>query len=259
MIVFLHIPKTAGSSFQFILNNNLGISHCHSQHAKKERLTQADIDFARKVFPRMKGIAGHNLIDPLSLSIPDPFYMTFLRDPVMRVLSAYQEHVARHRAAGREEPDLAEALPKTERLQNLHVKLMGAGNLDQAKRFLDRCDFVGLTEKFDLSVHLLGRLYPKPLDLRYPLRRQAPDNTIKKNWQKDEALMEMVRKYNSLDVELYDFAIKEVFPRLCEKAGVKPNDPAPSYAMTLRVPNFRDRMNRFYNLAVYRQLCKLRR
>jgi len=260
MIVFLHVPKTAGSSFQFILNNNLGIAHCHSQHAKKERLTQADIDFARKVFPGMKGIAGHNLIDPLSYQIPDPYYMTILRDPVMRVLSAYQEHVARHRAAGREEPDLPEALPKTERLQNLHVKLMSGGlDVDKAKRFLERCDFVGLTEKFDLSLHMLGRSYPGKLDLRYPVRRVAPDNSIKKAWQKDEAVMELVRKYNRLDIELYDFAVKEIFPKLCEKAGLKPSDPAPSYAMTSRMPHLRDRLNRFYNLSVYRQLSKLRR
>jgi hypothetical protein len=34
MIVFLHIPKTAGSTFQFILENTFGISACHTNHTK---------------------------------------------------------------------------------------------------------------------------------------------------------------------------------------------------------------------------------
>jgi len=35
MIVFLHVPKTAGSTFQFILENSLGIHACHTNHTKK--------------------------------------------------------------------------------------------------------------------------------------------------------------------------------------------------------------------------------
>ena len=35
MIVFLHIPKTAGSTFQFILENSFGCKACHTNHAKK--------------------------------------------------------------------------------------------------------------------------------------------------------------------------------------------------------------------------------
>jgi len=260
MIVFLHIPKTAGSSFQFVLNNNLGISHCHTNHSHKEIFTQADFEFARKVFPRLRGIAGHNLIDPLTLSVPNPFYMTFLREPVARVLSTYQERFITDRRHGRPARDFAEALRADEDMENLHVKLMaGERNLDKAKRFLERCDFVGLTEKFDLSLHLLGRLYPKKLDLRYPMRRVASDNTIKKSIEKDSALMEMAREHNRLDIELYSFAVNEIFPKLCEKAGLKISDAIPSYVANPRIASLRNRLNRFYNLSVYRQLCKLRR
>ncbi|MGH7952226.1 MAG: sulfotransferase family 2 domain-containing protein [Limisphaerales bacterium] len=260
MIIFLHIPKTAGSSFQFILNNNLGISHCHTNHTKKRIFTQSDLKFAKKVFPWLRGIAGHNLIDPLALAVSDPFYMTFLREPVARVLSAYQEQFMVNRRHGLPNCDFAEALRTQEKLENLHVKLMaGERNLDKAKRFLERCDFVGLTEKFDLSLHLLGKLYPKKLDLKYPMRRVATDNTIKKSVEKNSAFLEMARDYNRLDIELYSFAVNEIFPKLCEKAGLTVSSTIPSYVTKLRLPNLKDRLNRFYNLSVYRQLCKLRR
>src|SRR3954465_11852818 len=95
VIVFLHIPKTAGTTFRFILENTLGVSNCHSNQTKREVFRQADVDFARKLFPRLRAIAGHNLVDPLQLSIPGAFYMTFLRDPVMRVISNYQDGVLR--------------------------------------------------------------------------------------------------------------------------------------------------------------------
>jgi hypothetical protein len=260
MIVFLHIPKTAGSSFQFILNNNLGISHCHTNHTRKEIFTQSDFEFARKVFPCLCGIAGHNLVDPLALSVPDPFYMTFLREPVARVLSSYQERFISKQRHGQPTCSFAEALRTADELENYHVKLMaGERNLDKAKRFLARYDFVGLTEKFELSLHLLDRLYPKKLNLKHPMRRVASDNTIKKSIEKDPALMEMAREHNRLDIELYAFAVNEIFPKLCEKAGLKTSDTLPSYVTELRLPNLKDRLNRFYNLSVYRQLCKLRR
>ena len=54
MIVFLHIPKTAGSTFQFILENTFGVSACHTNHTKQHFFRQDDFEFARKFFPRMR-------------------------------------------------------------------------------------------------------------------------------------------------------------------------------------------------------------
>ena len=35
MIIFLHVPKTAGTTFQFILENSFGIAHCHTFQIRK--------------------------------------------------------------------------------------------------------------------------------------------------------------------------------------------------------------------------------
>ena len=72
MIVFLHIPKTAGSTFQFILENSFGICAGHTNHTKQKIFTQSDFNLAQKIFPCLKSISGHNLIDPLKLSVPNP-------------------------------------------------------------------------------------------------------------------------------------------------------------------------------------------
>jgi hypothetical protein len=268
MIIFLHIPKTAGSSFQFILENSFGISHCHTNHAHahdhqshslRKLFDQTDLDFARKVFPCLKSIAGHNLVNPLRLSVPDPFHVTILREPVARVLSQYQERTVTNRKQGRPAVSFAEALRMDDEMQNLHVKLMaGEANLDKAKFFLEKCSFVGLTEKFDLSLRVLKKLYLGKLNIQYKKRRVAQDNTIKKSIEADSQLMELARKYNRLDIELYEFAKNEIFPKLCAQADVNLSDPIASSGNESHQFKLRRQLSRFYNRSVYRQISKLR-
>ncbi len=253
-MVFLHIPKTAGSTFQFILENSFGVLACHTNHTKKKVFDQADFDLARKLFPGLRSISGHNLIDPLRLSVPDPFYMTFLREPVARVISHYQDSVI----LGKNTQTFEEFLRGNPELDNLHVKLMaGDPNLEKAKHFLERCAFVGLTEKFDLSLHLLKRLSPYRLNLSYKRRRVAPSNVIKASLEGDPRLLEMATQHNQLDLELYSFAANEIFPKLCAKAGFKPSDqvaPCDHYASEI---HFKFLAFSLYNMLWYRQVCKI--
>lgn len=254
MIVFLHVPKTAGTSFRFVLENTFGLSHCHAGHTKRI-FNQADCNFARKFFPALKSIAGHNLIDPLRISFPNPYFITFLREPVARCLSDYQDSVVR----GGNRKSFEESLREKGGLENLHVKLMaGERNLDKAKRFLERCDMVGLTEQFDLSLHILKRFSPYPLALQYRRRVVAPDNAIKKSIEKDERLMEMARDYNRLDLELYSFAAREIFPLLCEQAELNSAAPVESFEMKSGAPKLGWHLGRLYN-KIFRQACKWRR
>ncbi|SPE54923.1 hypothetical protein SBV1_1990003 [Verrucomicrobia bacterium] len=255
MIIFLHIPKTAGSTFQFILENSFGVFACHTNHAKKPVFTQSDLQFAQRVFPRLRSIAGHNLIDPLGLSAPDPFYMTFLREPVARVISHYQDSVL----AGANRRSFEQTLAQEDYVENLQVKLMAGGrNLDKAKVFLEKCGFVGLTEKFEHSLHVLERLSPFRLNLRYRRRRVSPDNTIKKSLLSDNRIVEMITEHNKLDLELYSFAVREVFPRLCQKAGLRPTNDVASYDTYTSELKWKYLLCHAYNMLFYRQLCKLR-
>lgn len=255
MMIFLHIPKTAGTTFQFILENSLGLRHCHTGHLGRKIIHQQDLDFAGRCFPFLQSIAGENLVAPWRLSVPDPFYMTFVRDPVARVLSHYQDTVLR----GGNRMTFEQTLRSNEEFENLHVKLLaGERNLDRAKWFLEQCGFVGLTERFDLSLHVLDRLSPSKLNLNYKRKLAAPDNTIKKSLEQDRRMVELTREFNQLDLELYAFAANEVFPRLCAKAGFAPDDKVTSYdRYTTEVkPGFL--LHRLYNMSFFRQVCKLR-
>lgn len=255
MMVFLHIPKTAGTTFQFILENSLGLCHCHTGHLGRKIIRQQDLDFAKRCFVCLRSIAGENLVAPWRLSVPAPFFMTFLRDPVARVFSHYQDTVLR----GANRLTFEQTLRANEEFENLHVKLLaGERNLDRAKRFLEQCGFVGLTEKFDLSLHVLDQLSPCRLNLNYKRKLAAPDNSIKKSLEADSRMVELTREFNQLDLELYAFALDEVFPRLCAKAGVGPADKVMSYDRYTTEVKPRFLLHRLYNMSFFRQVCKLR-
>ena len=254
MFIFLHIPKTGGTSFRFVLENSFGVHHCHTNHTRRAVFSQADLDFARKIFPGLQSLAGHNLIDPFRFSIADPFHLTFLREPIARVISHYQDSVIR----GKNEKGFEESLRENEHFQNLAVKLIaGERNLDQAKRFLEKYDFVGLTEKFDLSLQVLGRLSPRKLNLHYKKYVIRKDDKIKKALQADSKTAEVAGRYNKLDLELYAFAVNEVFPRLCQKAGLSPSDNVATYDTYTNTNKPRFLAGRYYN-KIYRQICKIR-
>lgn len=215
MIVFDHIGKTAGTTLKFILRNSFGICHCDVKHAKRNPFTSDELAFARKVFPDIKCISGHALVNPVeNIRDEDCFFITVLREPVIRCISNYQDDCLRRAYTG----DLKEWLSDS-KTQNLQVKqIAGQDNLAKAKELLDEFSFVGLTERFDESMKLLKLISPYPLNINYKKKIVASDNTIKNEILNNKEKYELVRNHNLLDIELYRYVKDELFPaRLEEK------------------------------------------
>ena len=209
-LISIHIPKTAGTSFRNSLEGVYG----------KEEVIRLDIGLVRQEVrvwealydadqlpPRTKVVHGHFSyplltrhfeIDP---SIP---VITWLRDPVKRVVSNYLYLAKR----------LAEELKEEERGLNILKKMQRSlieyasyePSQNRMTRFLEGLDlermaFVGLVESYDEDLaHLATRLDWTD----YPVFHY--NQTGKNSGDISERELDLIRSLNQEDIRLYERA-----------------------------------------------------
>lgn len=259
MIGFVHIAKTAGSSVKYILRNSFGIGHCNLQTLDGSGTsTDRDLAFAKKVHVGLKSISGHTLVHPTA-TLSEPIdYFTFLRDPMTRFASHYQQWVRRRVSTGKSTDfDEYVGAPRT---WNRQVRaIAGAPDLELAKRELaERYFLVGLVERFDDSVAAFGALCPYPVDLSYVRRHVAVDKTDMKRVLADEGCRRRIVEANELDLELHAHARDVLFPANLEAARLGPDSPR---AREVPASEFapRYKLSRLFAQVVYRPLIKVQR
>ncbi len=240
-IIFLHIHKTAGMSLRGLFvknyrdgrhfNTNLlemtapGWEECRR---RVRALSWEELE-SHQVFKGHMPFGLHELL-------PMPArYITFLREPVARALSHYRMACRKNELSADHPvdpsrpdwnlgccPTLARSIDngQTRALAGAEPDLPFGGcnaeHLRKAKKNLDtHFEFVGLTEHFDLSLLLLGRV------CGWKWHFYVPDNvTPRKSASVSAKMEESIRTLNSFDLELYRYA-KEHFRLLVAKYGLK--------------------------------------
>ncbi|KVA35636.1 capsular biosynthesis protein [Burkholderia cepacia] len=243
-IVFHHIPKTAGSSFNQILRTLYRDDEvCNA--ALDCELDEAMADEAR----RYGLFVGHFSFDALRRHFGDATRLTFLRDPVQRCISQYHNWHDSSRYAdawvGRNEtkPDVIDALKMASEMslcefvssdnlvisdsaQNMMTRYLApraewkkergyydAALVAEAKRNLvEYFHFFGLTEQFDRSLLILAHtLGIRPWERSETLltNRNPKKTSFSSGYNTTVEEAGILRDYNLMDIELYEFAVKE--------------------------------------------------
>lgn len=226
MLFFLHIPKTAGSTLNYIIKNNFNQSaqeirwHWTTWISKsdlQQKLKQVDV--AQK-----KLIHGHFVFGAHELlGRPDAKYLTFVREPLKKAISGYH-HVTRD-AKARYHSDyktgkIGDYLLDERILENdngLVRRLSGIGDevqygavqehhYNQAIKNINEWFIaVGITEQFDLSIKLFKSF--GVFENVYYWKQNIAKN---KGLGRDELNGDIVKKFkaiNRFDEALYKYCV----------------------------------------------------
>jgi galactose-3-O-sulfotransferase len=231
-LIFLHIPKTGGSTLYRILEQ---------QYSRAQAVTLDTPKVAAfKTLPaaqrgRYRLIQGH-LYFGLHRFVPRAStYITFLRRPVERVLSFYYyarstpDHYL-YPLLATERLDLKTLLARelTLELCNEQTRLLAGDEWEDPQRVVTRAALeqaqanlrshfrvVGLLEEFDASLLLLRRAFDwhLPFYVKENVTKEKPDDT-----SLDVETRRLVEDANCLDLELYEYA-RNLFDEQRRAAG----------------------------------------
>lgn len=213
-IIFLHIPKTAGTSLRQIVKKEYPRGQCLFIYSH----TPAYLAAARRKLPRARAVYGHISYGIHEILGVEARYVTFLRHPVRRVLSFYN-HQARKRDAEfhrqvKAGMSLVEMLESgiCHQVNNHMVRIISGyqgtapvydtavlekAAANMAQHFL----FVGVVEHLATSVKRLGRR------LEFRKRHRIPRRNVNLNPLSrliDERTRAAIEHHNRLDLMLYE-------------------------------------------------------
>jgi len=222
MIVFLHIPKTAGTSLSHLLSRKFKADRIVRIYSPADCARQLD-EHAAKISEATDCVSGHIVYGLHTHLDRECKYFSMLRDPVSRVLSHY--HFARTKDAEThplgDVIEFAQHSTVMEYLQRFpgiafeQIRaLSGVDTLDRTALQLAKDNVtsnrirVGLTEEFFQSTEILFQ----ELGMGYPRfawrRKNKGDKAAIVNGQtlSDKLTRAALEEYCALDIELYQHA-----------------------------------------------------
>ncbi|MFQ5571828.1 MAG: sulfotransferase family 2 domain-containing protein [Rhodothermales bacterium] len=233
LLVFEHIPKTAGSTMHAILWRLYGgkgvylVTHPRQHRERLDALCRHLQDPANPLC----AIIAHTGFGFHKWLPSDYRYVqyTFLRDPVERVFSHYHYQIQR----GKLDPSISlESFIREDLGRSCNVQTAFLGGLElrrnlegitlspdlyteelleQAKANLSRLAVFGLTERFDESLLLFKEVFGwKWTRIFYVRQRVGQRRPAQPDYS--DTILRLIRRYNELDLELYSYA-QALFPQ----------------------------------------------
>jgi hypothetical protein len=224
-LCFIHIPKTAGTTFTSIIDAKFS-----EQDICPARVWSELTQIPREELAKYKLLRGHFYYYIYKFLPRKPVYITMLRNPIERVVSGY-EFMRRCR------PSRPEGIPTHEKAllmtlkeyvcdptvpgiinaQTRHISLNLQRELpdfmhpdwqESAQENLERFAFVGLTERFQDSMALLAYTFGWNPLIEYQNLMVAPKKLRQEDLEPD--VIEAIAERNQLDIGLYQF-VEEMF------------------------------------------------
>lgn len=219
-LIFLHIPKTAGTTLNRIIEwqydpRRIFTVDPHQIRATVKRLRT----FPEERRRHLQAVRGHFIYGIHDCLPQGGTYITMLRDPVKRVLSSYQFILRRplhplHRKLKKKGVGVKEFLEFTANRQNLQTKMLAGvpyvgpcedSTLAQAQEHLEKSfRVVGISERFQESLLLIATSF----DWTIPYYENRKVTKTRLAVAPD--VIEMIRDLNRHDLALYAYGLSRL-------------------------------------------------
>lgn len=235
-LLFLHIPKTAGSTLRYILRNNYGrsdIFHFHNELFPNLSVFLLNHMSKYRSYRLVIGHFGYGLHKHIH---QDYQYFTMLRNPVRRVISNYY-HIRRKKDHSLNRLVLKMTLeayiqsPISAGAHNHQTRMLASpagyfgknsakdspvspSTLAIAKENLSSFAAFGLTERFEESLILYRKTFGWE-NINYRIQNV----TSKRDEKIPEPLLKLITEKNPFDLELYSFATQLFEQRIAAYSG----------------------------------------
>lgn len=195
--IFVHIPKTGGTTLKYHFRRKYGSRYYLDQGYKESResnnmmiLDKID-DRLAKIQETHSLIWGHFTVQKyIHLRYPK---IAFFREPLSRVISHYSSWVTRNPKSVVNKLTFEEFVDAYKNIQSFF-----------AKNDLSNFDFIGIVEHFDISVKRLSDFLGYEIPLTLPKR-----NVTKKKLDISEEDIQYFNSQNEKDIQLYNEALKK--------------------------------------------------
>ncbi len=219
---FVHIPKTAGTAFRFVLYNQFmqseifpNLEFMANYYNRYPRMNEVS-SFVYE-WRQAKLVMGHYAVPLRKYFTSNPRIFTFLRSPVERTISNLF-HIQYHQHTdGMSLEEIYEgSLLSMQNLQtrflmsNYHTEDITAEDLESAKFELNKMSCFGITEHFSRSIELIETRFNWKLGEIQKLNVGPTENE-----DIPAALMQRIIDDNFYDLQLYDYALT-TFEELCD-------------------------------------------
>jgi len=237
LIAFVHIWKTAGTTFTQLLRHHYGIRHFDRPGFRHRPLSANDLRHIRRVYPGLKSIGGHPVRPHADLhhAAPNIRYHSFLRDPLDRSISHFTWFLRWKAHDGVLYDDFEETMKRwalAEENRNLQCRFFHpAATVASAQAVTRQHPTLLLrVDRFDASLLLFRQWAEAPeMDLHYLPRNTSTDKyerlqdshpeylkrvtDFRSMLKKDAGLQEILLEANQEDQALVTWAEEDVWPR----------------------------------------------
>ena len=212
-LIFVHIPKTAGTSFRVAAEAWFGKRHLLYDYGGQARRTSSlfrrvesgSISWpqALEKIKRARFVTGHFPAQRYLSAFGPEHFCTFVRDPVERAVSQYFHH---KQSLGYAEG--IEAFIEDVRFHDQQHRLL-------AGLPLERIGFVGVTDAYADSLAVFNASFGTSLQVEFRNQRESSADTEPPS----PDLVSRIQELNARDLKLYRLAKELLEHRLMELAG----------------------------------------